>query len=366
MALQRLIQRLFGEPKAGPPEPWVVEAQLHPAGSRSRVRYLFLTRRELTLWSVLALFYILAICLAFGVAPGVVGGLVNRREYFALVGERSAQGRRLHAILDQLAELEQRMATLDLRKRKILFVYGLERTRGLTVPVAAPPAEESSEAESSIYTQLLEQGERKRQRIESGLGAYERALRLIGGYEATHGEEVRSTPSICPLRGRDFVLFSPFGRRHSPFTGEPELHAGIDLAAPLGSPVFGAADGRVAFAGQVSLERSAHWFRMGNLVVLDHGRGFYTLYGHLDRIEVRSGVPVRRGQRLGTVGNSGWSRSPHLHYEVRHPMADGTVAPVEPLLFILDRTWPNEEPRLLQARRSPPLRSFEPLPSGGR
>jgi murein DD-endopeptidase MepM/ murein hydrolase activator NlpD len=363
--LRDWIQRRLRRSKAAPPEPWVVEAQLHPAGARSRVRYLFLTRRQLTFWSVLALIYILALCLACAVAPGVVGGLVNRREYYVLAGERAAQGKRLRALVDQWAGLEQRMATLDLRKRKILFVYGLERMPGLR-PAPPPPASTEVEQEPSIYTQLLEQGERKRQRIEAGLVAFERALRLIGGYEATHAEEVRATPSICPLRGRDFVLFSPFGNRRSPFTGEPELHAGIDLAAPVGSAVHAAADGRVVFAGQSTLGASAHWFRMGNLVVVDHGRGFFTLYGHLDQIGVRVGTDVRRGQILGTVGNSGWSRSPHLHYEIRRPLADGTSVPVEPLLFILDRTWPNEEPRLLQARRSPPPRSFEALPHGRR
>ncbi len=363
MPLRKWIQGLLGLQREGPPEPWVVEAQLHLAGARSRVRYLFLTRRQLTFWSVLALVYILAICLAFAVAPGVVGGLVNRREYYALVGEREAQGKRLRTIVDQLAGLEQRMATLDLRKRKTLFVYGLERARGLAAPAPAPPRRLEDE-DLSIYTQLLDLGDRKRQRIEGGLAAYERALRLIGGYEATHAEEVRSTPSICPLRGRSFVLFSPFGNRRSPFTGEPELHAGIDLAAPLGTPVYAAADGRVAFAGQPSLGRSAHWYRMGNLVVIDHGRGFSTLYGHLDQVGARLGAAVRRGQAIGTVGSSGWSRSPHLHYEIRRAAAGGALVPVEPLLFILDRTWPNEEPRLLQARRSPPPRSFEPLPSG--
>lgn len=360
--IRRLIHRFFGEPKPGPPEPWVVEAQLHLAGSGSRVRYLFLTRRQLTFWSVVALLYILAVCVAAAVAPAVVGGLVNRREYYELAGERVAQGKRLRIILAQLEDLEQRMATLDLRKRKILFVYGLERggaARGRR-EAAAP------EEEGSIYSQLLDQGERKRRRIEDSLAAFERSLGRIQAYERQHADEVRSTPSICPLRGRDFVLFSPFGSRRNPFTSELELHSGIDLAAPPGTPVYATAEGRVTFAAQPPVGRSAHWYRMGNLVVIAHEHGFVTLYGHLDRIDVRPGAAVRRGQRIGTVGSSGWSRSPHLHYEIRRPAAGGVEAPVEPLLFILDRTWPNEEPRLLKARGAAPPRGFEPLPAGGR
>jgi murein DD-endopeptidase MepM/ murein hydrolase activator NlpD len=355
---RRFFRHLLGEPKQALRDSRAVELQLHRAKAGRRVWYLYLTRRQLTFWSILALLYILAVAAAAAVAPGVIGGLLNRRDYYLAVGEREAQGRRLRAVIAQLEALDQRVATLDLRKRKILLVYGLTQ-RQVVRPVQLPSAEAGS---PSIYAHLLDQGERRVQRVEAMLTAYAQAVGRIEGYEAGHAQEVRATPSICPLRGRDFVLFSPFGRRRSPFTGAPELHAGIDLAAPAGTPVHAAADGRVAFAGLCSLGRSAHWYRMGNLVVVDHGFGFVTLYGHLDRIDVRAGALLMRGEAIGTVGSSGWSRNPHLHYELRRRGEDGIYRPVEPLLFILDRTWPNEEPRLLEARRAPPLTSFEPLP----
>ena len=177
--------------------------------------------------------------------------------------------------------------------------------------------------------------------------------------------QVRTTPSACPLSGDDFVLVGSFGRRRSPFTRELEVHPGADLAAPVGTPIHATADGVVAFAGQVPMARSTGWWRYGNLVIVANGDGFFTLYGHDDRVDVREGQRVKRGDRLATVGNSGWGvTSPHLHYEVRRKGADGAFRPVDPLVFILDHRWPNQEQLLLAARSAPPMTDFEPLPIG--
>jgi len=175
---------------------------------------------------------------------------------------------------------------------------------------------------------------------------------------------VRTTPSICPLRG-EFVLISSFGRRRSPFTRQLELNTGADLAAPSETPVYATADGVVAFAGQYPLGRSAVWWRFGNLVIVENGEEFVTVFGHNSRIEVRAGQQVKRGDLLATVGNTGWSSSPHLHYEVRRRGADGVYRPVDPLIFILDHRWPSEERLLVRARNAPPVQDFEPLPAGG-
>jgi murein DD-endopeptidase MepM/ murein hydrolase activator NlpD len=206
-----------------------------------------------------------------------------------------------------------------------------------------------------------------RLRVRDRLIALDSSLRAVQAFEREHPELVRTTPSTCPLRG-EFVLTSPFGNRRSPFTAERELHAGADLAAPLETPVYATADGVVAFAGQYPLGRSAVWWRYGNLVLVENGEGFVTVFGHASRVEVRRGQRVRRGDRLATVGSSGWSTNPHLHYEVRRRGADGVFRPVEPMVFILDRRWPSEERLLVQARNAPPPRDFEPLPPavGGR
>jgi murein DD-endopeptidase MepM/ murein hydrolase activator NlpD len=102
------------------------------------------------------------------------------------------------------------------------------------------------------------------------------------------------------------VLTSPFGYRWG------RLHTGLDIAAPVGTPVLACADGRVIFTGSRKRFR-----RYGNTVLIDHGHGVYTYYAHLSRIWVKKNEKVRRGQKIADVGNTGRTTGPHLHLEVR-------------------------------------------------
>jgi murein DD-endopeptidase MepM/ murein hydrolase activator NlpD len=352
-------------PASPPGERWSLEVQIHPSDIRKRVRYLFLSRRQITAWSVAALLFLLGLALAAAVAPGVVGGLMNRHEYQALIAERVSQGQRLNALVERAGQLDVRVEELELRLGKIFIAYGL--------PTAPPPARMiaparlAAAAADSIYAGTIAEGDRLRIRARDGLMAVGDSLRAVQAFESAYPEGVRSTPSICPLRG-EFVLTSGFGNRRSPFTRELELHAGADLAATPETPVHATADGVVVFAGQYPLGRSAAWWRYGNLVIVENGDGFVTLFGHNSRIEVRAGQRVQRGDLLATVGNTGWSSSPHLHYEIRRRGADGVYRPVDPLIYILDYRWPSEERLLVRARSAPPVRDFEPLPAaaGGR
>jgi len=128
-----------------------------------------------------------------------------------------------------------------------------------------------------------------------------------------------TTPSAWPVRGR---LSSSFGNRLDPFLGKGAFHAGVDLAAPRGTPVVAAADGIVASAG---------WFaRYGQRVELMHGRnGLSSVYAHLSEIYARPGQVVRRGEVIGRVGRTGRATSANLHYEVRY---HGT--PVNPYKYL--------------------------------
>lgn len=113
-------------------------------------------------------------------------------------------------------------------------------------------------------------------------------------------------PSIWPTSGE---VTSGFGRRRSPFGSAWEHHEGVDIAAPRGTSVFAAANGVVRVAG---------WNGgYGNAVFIDHGFGMSTVYAHLHRMNVRVGQQVTKGQLIGTVGSTGRSTGPHLHYEVR-------------------------------------------------
>jgi murein DD-endopeptidase MepM/ murein hydrolase activator NlpD len=114
-----------------------------------------------------------------------------------------------------------------------------------------------------------------------------------------------ATPSIWPVAG---WLTSAFGNRRDPFTGDRNFHPGLDISADYGAPVLAAATGTVTTAGLTG--------NYGNLVVIDHGYGIITKYGHLSRFGVRNGQRVNRGDVVGFVGSTGRSTSAHLHYEI--------------------------------------------------
>ncbi len=118
---------------------------------------------------------------------------------------------------------------------------------------------------------------------------------------------------------------SGFGRRLDPFTGQLVMHAGLDFAAPAGTPILAAAGGVVT-----SAEYNAAY---GNMVVIDHGNGLRTLYAHASRLEVAVGDIVRRGQQIARVGSTGRSTGSHLHFEVHR---DGV--PLNPARFLAGRS----------------------------
>ena len=114
-----------------------------------------------------------------------------------------------------------------------------------------------------------------------------------------------SSPSIWPAKG---WLTSRYGYRTSPFTGKKQFHAGLDIAGAPGTPVVAPAKGRVVFSGRKG--------PLGNALIIDHGYGVRTQYGHNKELFVKKGEVVERGQKIASLGNSGRSTGPHLHYVV--------------------------------------------------
>lgn len=129
-----------------------------------------------------------------------------------------------------------------------------------------------------------------------------------------------ATPSIRPVDG---WITSKFGYRKSPFTGQRSFHSGLDIANKTGTKIISTANGKVSYAG-----RKMHF---GNLIVVDHGYGKITKYGHLKKILVKPGQEVKRGETIALLGNTGQSTGPHVHYEV---VINGL--PVDPLKYILN------------------------------
>ena len=131
-------------------------------------------------------------------------------------------------------------------------------------------------------------------------------LHLVEQLVEHRADKLLLTPSIWPVSG---PIRSSYGRRRDPFTGESENHLGLDIGALYGTAVSAPANGRVRYAQR----RSAY----GNLIVIDHGGGITTRYGHLSEFAVQIGDQIQKGDVIGYVGSTGRSTGPHLHYEVR-------------------------------------------------
>ena len=345
-------------------ESWSVEIQVHPSDIRRRVRYVFLHRIQVTFLCIVALVFILLLALGAALAPGVVGAWLNDQEYTSLAADRVRQGGLLQEHLEDLKQIETQADGLYLGLHKLFLAYGLPHAppQGPAGPLFA-----AEELPASVYASAVQEGNRRAFRIRQRLSQLDSSLATVRAFERSHQDHVRLTPSICPLVD-DFVLTSSFRRRRSPFTKELDFHPGLDLAAPTGTPVHATADGVVVFAGQLPAGRSPVWWRLGNVVILRHGDLFVTVYGHCQEIRVKARQTVRRGDVVATVGNSGWSPSPHLHYEVRRNAGgddkNPNYRPVDPIIHILDRRWQNDERLLLGSSLASPGAGWEPLPPG--
>lgn len=144
-------------------------------------------------------------------------------------------------------------------------------------------------------------------------------------------------PSIQPISNRNLNrVSSGFGYRIDPVYKDRRLHPGLDFTAPVGTPIYAAADGVVRDAG-------FNTGGYGNRVVVNHGFGYETLYAHMVRIKARVGTRVKRGEVIGYVGSTGKSTGPHLHYEVHK---NGTQ--LDPIYFFYNDLTPAQFDRILK------------------
>ena len=137
-----------------------------------------------------------------------------------------------------------------------------------------------------------------------GLGALVERMQRLKGAKAT----LQRLPLAKPIRAQ-YSFNSGFGTRNDPLNNRSGIHEGVDLGAPIGTPVYATGDGVVTLASA--------WDRYGNTIEIDHGKGISSRYAHLHRIKVKVGQKVTRSTVIGLVGNTGRSTGAHLHYEVR-------------------------------------------------
>ncbi len=252
-------------------------------------------------------------------------------EKAALENKISVQADEIETQLNQIQEfaskinhLNARVCELDDFENKIRDIANLEESEnqdgvfGVGGPMPTNLNIEGDVKENKRETirkmhkgaeQLLAATRIQRDDFESLMEALEKQVVILA-----------ATPAIRPVKG---MLTSSFGFRISPFTGLRDFHEGMDIAAKTGTPVKASADGTITFAGDKGF--------LGNTVIIDHGRGIVTRYGHLSKIIKNRGDSVKRGEIVGEVGSTGRSTGSHLHYEV---LVKGV--PVNPQNYILN------------------------------
>ena len=169
----------------------------------------------------------------------------------------------------------------------------------------------------------------------------DKSFNEITGFIKNKEQLLASTPAIQPVSNKDLKrVASGFGYRIDPVYKTVKFHAGLDFTAPQGTPIYATANGVVRTAGNLGNG-------FGNHVVINHGYGYETLYGHMFRIKVRSGERIKRGEIIGWVGNTGKSTGPHCHYEVHK---NGRT--LDPIYFFYNDLSPEQFDRLLKLAAS--------------
>lgn len=270
---------------------------------------------------------------------GIVGGVVvllgvAALFHYAHVVSRAADDRAImeenSALRGELLQIQQKVAQinrtldrveqLDQKLRQISMLSDPDRNLAIG-PVAAKQGEGELDGKPLVLDP--EDGptvESKLDALSTEAAKQEQSLQELQEYFEDQRSLLASAPSIWPARG--FVT-SDFGHRLDPYTAARTMHEGLDIAVPFGTPVEAPADGTVVFA---STEGG-----YGNVLVIDHGYGIKTRYGHLSQILVKAGQHVHRGDKVALSGNTGRSTGPHVHYEVR---VNGI--PQNPRKFILE------------------------------
>jgi murein DD-endopeptidase MepM/ murein hydrolase activator NlpD len=266
----------------------------HTSRSRARVQRIRVEKRSVSIFcTVLLLFTV-------GLFYGLYG-LTQQAAHLRTLFENQRLRAENERQRMELEKLNNRVEKVEDTSRKLAEKSGVV-DENASSPGTGGPALPLDEMGLATLTA-------KMGRLEEDLRAYEAVLRQRG-----------YTPTVWPVDG---TLEAGFGGRRNPFGGSGyEFHSGQDIEAAWGVPVVAGASGRVSFVG---------WQNgYGQLVVVDHGGGLTTRYGHLSHIDVEVNQTVSRAQLLGKVGSTGRSTGPHLHYEVRI-----NDQPVNPLQYLL-------------------------------
>lgn len=261
------------------------------------------------------LFHLLAVFVVVGgitVIAGVASYgrmLWKAASYNEVRGERDTLKQQYQQLQAMVKDTNQRLNSLQSLATEVAMTYGIIRFRQTPFGLAEAPVESDAAYQRSVeqFDFLVKNA------TQVALAA--EGLRLMPGREF---KDLTFTPSLWPVMGQ---ITGGFGERMDPFSGEGAFHAGVDISSHYGDEVRAAAEGLV-----VAVETRAGY---GQLIVVDHGFGISTLYGHLSAFKTRVGTRVKRGEVIGAVGMSGRVTGPHVHFEVR-----SYGAPVNPYRYL--------------------------------
>jgi murein DD-endopeptidase MepM/ murein hydrolase activator NlpD len=241
-----------------------------------------------------------------------------------LRNETQAQKSQIQFFSGRIEDLERQLSKLKDFDKKIRLLANLEKGDQAT-PLMGMGGPSPSDIRDKLKvekdeTGLVHQMRVDVDRLKSEALSREESLTELEKLLQTKREMLAHTPSVWPVFG---WLTSGFGFRTNPFTGLTQMHEGIDISNKTGTLIVAPADGLVSDIGN----DAAH----GRVLVISHGFGMTSRYSHLNRVFVKAGQRVRRGDRIAEVGTSGKTTGPHLHYEVR---VNGI--PVNPMRYILN------------------------------
>jgi murein DD-endopeptidase MepM/ murein hydrolase activator NlpD len=237
-----------------------------------------------------------------GIASSYAKMLLKVSHYNQLLHEKE----QLDQLKDRYSRLEEvakerdvQVASLGSIASEVSALYGLKSQPALVT--GSPQQIQEAEVSSS-----LDQLGALRTSALTGAATVGISLGMTRNATTADWARASSAPSLWPVEGQ---VTGSFGERIDPFNGEGAFHSGVDISSAYGHPVIAPADGVVTFAD--------FFGGYGKAIMIDHGHGISTRYGHLSGFAVTSGQEVHRGDTIGYVGLSGRSTGPHLHYEVR-------------------------------------------------
>ena len=234
-----------------------------------------------------------------GIASSYTRMLLKVSQFNQLRTEKD-QLRNNYSRLEQVAkERDLQVASLGSIAGEVSALYGLKAQPSMVT-------ETSDHIQDADVSSSLDQLHALRTSALSGATMVGLTMGLTRNATTADWIKANSAPNLWPVEGQ---VTASFGERIDPFNGEGAFHSGVDIGSTYGHPVVAPADGVVMFADFLG--------GYGKAIMLDHGHGISTRYGHLSGFAVTSGQQVHRGDTIGYVGSSGRSTGPHLHYEVR-------------------------------------------------